>query len=427
VAIGFTTLFTALGKIAGALNEWNTGRGSELTSRVSTLRTQVTGISSELDANLTSAKNSAISGAEVWPSYLASLASETIRYAVLADRPQTDTSFSACLTELVRQMGVAAESLATNYATVGAAAAVGVPTGTPKIVVSDLDPYTQAQSNFTLPDVLNIVAQGASTAAVQGKSAASPVTHPDWPSGSGVNTTLTLVDASTSTLGADPSFESWNAGPPIVPANWTIVSGTGGTTVARATDDPLSTGTYCLQFLGDGTTLRVRQAVTVSANTVYFIHAFLKRTANPANTGTMTIALRDSSGTLLSGTTSVSVATSAAATSWTANTAVLATPATIPTTGVYLEIQYNGGVGDTIRVDQCALNALPTLYTGGVRLAIVKGITATVYGDTWTQTTTRANPELSLIRQLNRLLTLTNYTVRIPTSGAPTQADALVS
>ena len=426
MAIAFTTLFTALGKICGGLNDWNTARGSSLDSRISTLRTQVTGISPELDANLTTAGDSAVAGAEVWPSYLASLAADTIKAAVLADRPQTDTSFSGCLTELVRQMGVSSESLADNAATVGAASAVGAPTGTPKFVVSDLDGYTQAASNFCIADVLNIVLQSADVAAVQGKSATSSQTHPDWPSGSGVNTSLTLVNAATTSIGSDPGFESWNTGPPVTPTNWTIVSGTAGTTVSRATDDPVS-GTYSLQLLGDGSTLNLRQAVSVSANTVYFIHAFVKRTANPANTGTLTISLRDASGTLVSGTTSISVATSAAATSWTANTTALATPATLPASGVYLDIRYNGGVGDTLRLDSVALNPLPALYTGGIRLAIVKGITAGVYGDTWTQTTTRATPTASFIKQLNRLLSLTSYSVRIPCSGAPTQADALVS
>lgn len=429
MAINFTRLFTALGKLVGGLNEWNTGRGSTLTSRVSTLRTQLTGIDADLDENLSNSRDSAIAAGDGWPGYFTTVGQEALIAEVVADRPQTDRQFGACLKELVRQMGVAGETLNSYAATVGTVTAVGSPTGTPTFVVSDLDQYTQAASDFTLPDVLLLTTDSTGGMAVQGQSAASVVTRPDWPSGAGVNTTLTLVNAATTSLGADPGFESWNTGPPATPISWTTVSGSAGTTVSQATDTPITgQGTLCLQLLGDGSTLRVRQAVTVNASEVYFLHAFVKRTANPANTGTLTVALRDSSGNVLSGASTISVTTSAAATSWTALTAALATPKNLPSDGlVYLEIRYNGGVGDTLRIDQVALNLLPALYVGGLRLAIVKGVTASVVGDAWTHTTTRATPTASLIRGLNRLFTLTSYTDRIPTDGSPSQADALVS
>lgn len=429
MAINFTRLFTALGKVCGALNEWNTSRGSTLTTRVSTLRTQFTGIDADLDDDLTTNQNNAVTSGDVWVSYLTQMCQRLVIDEVLNDRPQTDQQFTACLTELVRQMGVAAESLATSLATVGSVTAVGAPTGTPTWVVSDLDALRQARSDWTLPDVLLLTAVGNTSVNVQGQAAVTPETRPTWPTGAGVNTTLTQINAATTSLGADPGFESWLAGPPISPVSWTILSGTAGTTVSQASDTPVTgQGTYSLQLLGDGTTLKVRQQVTVSAGECYFLHAFVKRTANPANTGTLTVSLRDSAGTLLSGTSNISILTSAASGSWTANTAALVTPKNLPTDGlVYLEIQYNGGVGDTLRLDQVALNLLPTLYTGGLRLAVVKGVTATVTGDAWTHTTTLASPTAAFIRALNRLLALTNYSVRIPTSGAPTQANALVS
>jgi len=428
MAIAFTDLFTALGTVCGALNAWNTARGADLTSRVSTLRTELIGIDDDLDDTLTSNQELAVSSGDTWVSYLSDIAGRLIVEAVLDDRPQTDQAFTACLTELVRQMGVASENLAVSLATIGSVTAVGSPTGTPTFVVSDLDPYTQARSNWTLPDVL-LLTTGASGTAVQGQTAASPATRPSWPSGAGVNTTLTTINAGTTSIGADPGFESWNAGPPISPVSWAILSGTAGTTVNQVTDTPVTgQGTYAMQLFGDGTTLRVRQQVSVSANEVYFVHAFLKRTAHPANTGTLTVALRDSSGNVLSGTSSISVATSAAATSWTANTAVIATPTNLPSDGlVYLEIRYNGGIGDSIYVDQVSLNLLPALYPVGLRLAVVRGVTASVVGDAWTLTTTRAHPEDSFIRSLDRLLSLRSYTARIPTSGSGTQADSLVS
>jgi len=432
MTIAFTNLFTALGKVVGGLNEWNTARGSTLTSRVSTLRTNIAAVDTDIDDTLTSNASGAVSSGDSWPGYLAQLANDLIIAAVLADRPQTDTSFTACLTELVRQMGVASESLNNYAATVGSVTAVGSPTGTPTFVTAQTDPYTQSNSNFTLPDVY-IISTSAEGFQVQGKNADTSPTQPTWPSGNGVNTIVTQIDASTDSIGSDPGFELWDTGPPATPTQWMIVSGTAGTTVAQATDTPITgVGTYALQLQGDAgtgaTPLRVRQQVTVSANEVYFIHCYMKRTANPANTGTLTVALRDSSGNVLSGTSNISVATGSIATSWTAVTATLATPTNLPSDGlVYLEIRYNAGNGDTVRVDQVALNLLPALSPVGVRLAIVRGATASVVGDVWTWTITRSSPTASLIRGIDRLLSLTSYTVRIPTSGSPTQADALVS
>ena len=425
MAIAFNTLFTALGKIVGGLNEWNTGLGATLDARVSTLRTQVTGIDPDLDDDLTVNKEAAVSAGSGWVGTLSTLAANTISEAVFNDRDLADRSFNGAFTELVRQMTASGESLATSVATIGSVTASGVPTGTPTFIVSDLEAVRQQRSDWTLPDsyVIQYTPSGWS---VQGLTAAVPSSAPNWPQGSGVSTFLTGTNAGTTSLGSDPGFELWT-GTPVAPTQWTIFAGTAGTTVNRAADTPVTgVGQYALELVGNATTLSVRQAVNLTASTVYYLHAFVKRTANPANTGTLTVALRDGSGTLVSGTTAASVTTAAASTSWTPITVALTTPSILPS-AVYLDIRYDGGAGDTVRVDQVAVNALPALYANGLRLAIVNGVTAPVAGDTWTLSVTRASPTASFIRGLDRLLSLGSYSVRIPTSGAPTQADALVS
>lgn len=432
MTIAFNTLFTALGKLVGGLNEWNAARGATLTSRVSTLRTQFNNIGPDLADNLTTNANGNIASGQGWVGYLGQSCWDSVRQAVLNDRPQTDASNTGVLIELVRQMGVNAQSLAQAPATVGSVTAVGVPTGAPTFVVSDLDALTQARSDWTLPDTLLFTGLGANSVTVQGLAVPPAVTYPTWPSGTGVNTTLTLTDASTTSIGSDPGFEQWLAGPPIVPSQWTIFVGTGGTTVSRVTDAAITgVGSYALQLLGDGTTtgtpLRVRQAVSVQPSTAYYLFAYTKRTANPANTGTLTVALRDVNGNLLAGTSAISLATSAIGTSWAPQQAALVTPKAIPTGGAYLEIRYNPGIGDTVELDQVALNPLPALASGGLRVAVVKGSPDVAPGDQWTLTTTATTPTLSLIRGLDRLMSLASYSARIPTGGAPSQLDALVS
>lgn len=421
MAIAYTTLFTALGKLVGGLNEWNTARGSSLTSRASTVRTQLNGIGPDLDAQLTQTVSGTVSGGEQLAQYYALTAQQTLTQAVLNDRPLPDTSPATVLSELVRQMGVDGETLAASPATVGSVTAVGSPVGNPRFVVSDLDSRTGAASDFVLPDEYLIRAvQGGHL--IQGKPLDQPATAPTWPSGTGVNQVVAELDASVTSLGLDPGFEQWS-GSPLAPDRWTIVTGVAGTSVVRVTDGP--TGTYAMSLVGNGSdTLTVRQSVTLAPNSVYFVHALTKRTANPANTGTLTVAIRDGGGTVVGNT--VSVATSAIATSWAHNVAVVVTPTDMPAE-TWLEIRYNGGSGDTVRLDQVAVNPLPELYAGGLRLAVVRGVTATATGDTRTLSVTRSSPTASLLRGLDRLLNLRAYTSRIPTGGSPTQADSLVS
>ena len=251
MAIDYGRLFEALGKLCGGLNEWNTARGSELDARVAELRTQLVGIGPDLDDSLTASRNTAVGAGDSWVGYLANAASNALRTEVLNDRPLTDTGFGSCLAELVRQMTIDGQSLATSPATVGSVTAIGSPVGTPRFLVSDLDPITGAASNFVLPDVYIVTATAPTVFSVSGKSAVRP-TDPTWPTGTGVNTSVTQIDASATSLGADPGFETWS-GSPAVPTFWTTVAGTPGTTVAQATDTPVTgAGTLCLQLLGEG-------------------------------------------------------------------------------------------------------------------------------------------------------------------------------
>lgn len=418
MAINFTRLSTAWGKLLGGLNEWNAARGATLTSRVGTLRTQFNGIDGDLEDTLSASRDAAIGAAEAWPSYLADRVVAVLAAEVKNDRPFADTSATGLLNELRRQMVVAGESFKTSTCTT-VTAAIGVPVGNPRIVTSDMDRFTGGRGDFLLADVLLLQAQGGGQYAVTGNSSVTPATYPSWPGGGGVASTLLETDPAVSSVGNDPGFTTWTS--PTAPAYWTVTGA-----VAQNADTPDGSA-YSCQFTGTGSLISIRQTVSVQPGQVLAVHFDAKKTASPVNTGTLVVRLEDAAGNALSG--SVTVNVSAVTGSWVGYTGALWVPTTAPST-VYVAFRYTGGAGDTVRVDRLSLVDAPELYPAGLRLAVFAGTTAAVAGDAWTLTTTvdgGTTLSTQMIRGLDRLIGLSSYPLRLPTNSVPTQADALVS
>lgn len=391
MAIAFTTLFTRLGSAVAALNDTNASNTSNRATQAAAIQ---------------------------------SYAQTLLAQYVLADRPQTVRGLTAYLTELNRQMVNAAQSLATARCTT-TVAAVGSPVGTPTFVTSDLD-AGGLQSDLLIPDTL--VLQATSTTALSVQGLATGVrTDVAWTVGNNVNTTLTLTDPRAG-INQDGSFNTW-AGSPVTPSYWTITSGIAGTTVNRVTGGYLDT-TYAVEFASTGGLLSIRQDVStaVTPGSTYMVHAALRKTVFAGGTGTVSVTLRDASGNVLSA-TGVSQTFTGLTTSFAPFAAAVYVPAVIAN-GCYLDIRWTGTSGDKLEIDSVGLAALPTLYTDGLRLGGWQGATAlTPKTDQWTATTVLASGTMNggLLKGVDRLIGLAGSGVRIPTSGAPTQADALVA
>lgn len=418
MAINFTRLSTAWGKLFGALNEWNVARGSTLTTRVGTLRTQFNGIDGDLEDGLSTTQSSAIAAGETWTSYLADRVVAVLASEVKNDRPFADTSTVGLLKELDRQMRVAGESYKTSTCTT-ATAAIGVPAGNPRIVTSDMDALTGGRSDFLLADVLLLRCQGSGLYALTGNSSVTPATYPTWPGGAGIATFVTEVNPATTSVGLDPGFDQWTS--PTAPTYWTVTGA-----VAQNADTPDGSA-YSCQFTGTGALISLRQTLSVVAGQVLNVHFDAKKTASPANTGTLVVRLEDAAGNALSGNVTVNV--SAVTGSWVGYTGTLWVPTTVTGT-VYVAFRYTGGVGDICRVDRLSLTEATLLYPAGLRLTVFTGPTAAVLNDAWTLTTTvdgGTTLSTQMIRGLDRLIGLASLPVRLPTNSVPTQADALVS
>lgn len=443
MAINTTRLSQKIGKIIGGLNEVNTFRGTTLAARVNTIYAQYASASPTDVEGIFAARDSAEAAEGGFIGYLRSLISTAIISEVQLDRLLSSPTVENALVEWARQMVIAGDNFSVVTPTL-TPADVGVPTGDHTFVWTAVDGTGQA-SDLVIPDVLLVKLENdderngtlwAEGFSIVGKAASPDATDFDYPTGSGVNTTVTAIDpAAGTTLTVDPSFDAWTGN---VPDNWTIFSGTGGVNVFKVLDDPRDGADgFALRFLGDGTNvLKVRQVVSFQANTVYTVHARVKKAADPGADWTVSIRLVNTE----TGSTVLTSAASSASTALAANwsniiSATWVTPTNLPVETA-VEIVFHASTGE----DDAAVNGAdgyvdwvnvvePTeLYTNGPRVTIWSGLVAGVYGDTRTLTATiPAAVSTYMIRGIDRLLNLSQYSVRLPTNGAGTQQNSLIS
>lgn len=454
MAIDFTSLFTKTGKILGALNETNTYR-TTLATRASTLVTQYVSDQPDTVVGVYAARDSAQQNENGWLGYLTTLLSDTIVAEVNADRPLVNKALSTALPELVRQMRVSSQALDDDPPTL-ANGDVGTPVGDYTVVTSSVD-GTGVATDLAIPDVFLVVVEAdkdtgatrwADSLRVTGKTVDPNALDYTYPTGTGVDTTVTVVDPAGSTgYVLDTSFDEWEGTGNNTPSQWAIFSGLAGTNIFRVADDPRdSTNGFAARLVGDGATgIKLRQEITVEPNTVLRAYFRVKKVADPGTDWAVSVRLTDGAGATLAGPNSVTnVATSATAASVAANwtnivTGTFVTPAALPVTGVYFEIVFHqfGAIGTAAasgaecHVDFATLVDVTPLYAGGVAVTYFSGLVDGVVGDARTFTTTLPTaPSASIVQGLNRFLDLTAYLpLRIPTAsgGSVTQADSLIS
>jgi len=466
MTIAFTRLFTTLGLLAGALNEVNTYRGTTLTARANDLFDQyvTSSVYSALVDPVFTNREAAASAQDTYVGALGTAASAAILAEVVADRPLVNETLDAALAELVRQMTTAAESLNDCPGSV-TVTDVGTPTGDHQFAFGVYDATSGKKTDFLVPDVYRLTLSAdrstggtkwAETFSVVGKPADSLPTDASYPSGTGLDTSVTAVDpANDFGIASGGGFDSseWSGN---TPSEWSLGTGVvAGTHVLKKTsDDPRGTGaSNCsLRLVGDGSVLvKLRQQVTVSPSTLYAVHFRIKKVADPGTDWGVSLRLVDgTSFAALAGPGSYSnVVTSATAgsvaSSW-ANPVkgLFVTPAVLPTdaegdTSVYLEILFHQFSSLTtapantaeVYVDHISVQEVTPLYSGGPTLAVFSGITEGVVGDLRTGTVALDSgaPSAYLIRGIDRLVGLAARTARIPTvsGGSETQADALVT
>ncbi len=451
MTINFTRLGDRLGKLAGGLNEVNTYRNTTLAGRVGDIAGQYTSVNPSLPTGIYDAQTQADAAFSSWLGTLSGLAASVIVAEVGNDRP-VGSALVDNLVELRRQMVNSSSTINASPST--AAVATVAATGDVSVKANVLDGTTGGIRDFVIPDVaVCTVTADASTGAVKwreplqvlGKPLDPSALDKGYPSGSGVNSTLTIRDPATDmgSLLTDGGFNDWSTNTPV---EWTLRTGTtAGTNVFVQASDPRDGAAgMCARLVSTGALVRLYQAVDVTANGVYGATFRLYPVNDAGDHPYVSVRLVDSAGTALTDAagnacklTSLTY-TSLAATSW-ANPVrgFILAPSIIPTGGVFLEITVHGTTvatapttADQFYIDHVWFGSPDALYTGGPDVVAFSGLTASVRGDSYTLTTALSSGVVadSILRFLDRTLGLRTIGVALPsTTSSPTIDDSVVS
>lgn len=239
--------FTRLGKLFHAIATLNTARRTTIPTEVNDYLIEFDNVSTDLQAVLDGAapavagSQSGLSGLASW---LQQSAQKLVVQMVKDDNPQADTSLTTALKELIRQMSASNDDV--DASTVGASVAAGSGNnGNGVVVYSTKRGDGLVNENILAEDIVlectNDSTEGAETFTCKGEAAASSALGQDWPLGSGINRSVTAVDAASTAAnillngGFEDEDDVTNA-----PDDWETPVATIGTTL-KITDPEVQT------------------------------------------------------------------------------------------------------------------------------------------------------------------------------------------
>lgn len=446
-------LFKRLGLIGGILNSVNTYRGTTLAGKIDTFSNEFNSNKAYIDT-LYSSLLGCQEGMSGLLSFLRGEAESILVEMVSADNPQASKSLSDCLLELLRQMRASGDTV--NASTVGSStSADALNRGTGNLVVSlrnviEASPWgTQPQyrENVLAEDILVTCTsdsyQGTATAGQESYAVAAEFSQGnslrwDWPRGSGGSGNLTAIDASLdatagNNLLTNSDFETFTVA--NTPDNWAITIGTVGTTVLS--DTSVYTGSKCLRIKGDGSQLtELRQSFNDSTGTtqtlgsrrMYAVNVWLKKSGSL--TGTLRIALVDSSGTVITdengNNNSLVIPHTDLTTSYAPFSFIIVMPRVLSTTlRLQLKVATALASGESIYVDSLAVAEMTEVYPQGPLLAFFRGNTTAAVRDQYKATIT--NTAGGFQRLFDRLFDMKGQGLLLPSSGSPSISDSLIT
>lgn len=266
-------------------------------------------------------------------------------------------------------------------------------------------------------------------------------TNTEWPGGSGSSANLTATPAAINSptgdagksIIANGAFENWSTN---TPAQWTITVGTAGTQVLRSSVP--ARGAYALSIVGNGstlTTLRQQLAysnstpVTIQPDTDYALIVYAKKTA-AGTAGIVKIGLRDVSGTVVTGSSEITLDLATVTTSYAVySTTFSIAKSAVPTT-VYLDIYSTTAIAsaNTLIIDELVLAPMTRMYAGGPSVIVYPGTIDWAVDDSFSAdvvSTTSTNGKF--MAAFSRFIGLERQGVYLPVSTSPTLADTLVT
>lgn len=409
MAINFTRLFTALGKIIASVNSENTYRGTTLPARVAVLDAQYVSPNQALITDLYPNQDAAQASGDGWMQYLQQLATATVIQEVNLDRPMVNPGLTQALANVAAGLRAAGETVTQSPSVLA---------DTPHLTVGDAQLVFAAgvnPSDLYNPDSYVVqVTQDQTTGAtpfsefisVTGKADVAPLNWL-WPQGSNVSSDFSCTNSANSTL-VSSDFSAWT------PSGTFVVSTSGPRTGVLPWQLSV-TGSYA------------QYELPVIAPGTYAWTWFYR---GDASVGTdLKLEIVDSTGTLVY---QLALAEDPAAT-WVQQSGVWNFRAQPPVDyapgPLYLRITLVTSAAGSAKVALPGFDAALPLYPGGPVMYCWAGTTPLGLADYWDATVTRGTSEtVSLYRGMVRLFDLPSLSpqITIPTGNPGTYTNALV-
>lgn len=463
-------LMEILGRWAGGLDDINAIRGTLATGGIPTARVLSGALWTSRVTDLIGRYNSAVqqisvdgiySSLTAWQNasaqFLTVVQQESQRVLINmanTDNPLVQQTLVSALALLVTQMTNAAQTVQSSTVAAGAATAVGTPHGNPVWVTSAKD-GNGLGLQYTIPETITLTCtvdsqSQATSLNTETFSVTSPVAEQnflaaDWPLGSGLNSSLNLVDASKNNASNqvinNGDFETFS-GSPLSPNNWTIAVGTAGVNVFQGSAGNSYTGSSSLQITLDAvpTQTELRQQFNLAGGTLYKLlpatqYALSVWTKVSAAPGAGSLILDLFNGTSIVNdnqgvANSVTITLSGQTATYANTKAVFRTPNVLPATA-YLRVRLSGAVGGdsgkNLFVDRLGFTPMTqfTSTSGGIFLAGFSANTAAIKTDAYSISVT--NSWGLLQRFFRKVWGSPVISNPIPNSGSPTVADSLIS
>lgn len=383
--------------------------------------------------------------------FATTLAQGTLIRMVQADQPSQARSLYSAMSEVIRQMDAAGDTVEENVITLTPTALTGN-VGSGVLYTSTKRGDGRVQEN-TIAETLRIVCTvdsytggatiGFETFGVVGAPVLAGTWDYDYPTGSGAAQLATVITPEddavvTGNLITNGNFETWTT---AVPADtlddWTLNVGTWGTDAQKSSTE--FRGTYALQFLPTAALTEIYQDFPVAGAPLalgsYAFNIWMRALAGTVASGVVTVALTDDTGTILNDAEGVpnsfTVTLNTLTTSWAAQGSVFRVNATPPTT-MRIRIKVTTAVaGDSVLVDDAALAAMTAMYLGGPSVAVFSGATPFAGGDGWSVVNTNDQGGASFLATwqtlFQRLFDMRAMGLLLPSSGSPTIANTLIT
>jgi len=451
MSLNITTLATRWGKIFGGMNQYDTFRGLTIYQRADTINALYPDADEQriVVDNLYDRTVAVDESMNSIVSFYMTMAKNTLIQMCKDDNSAfSDESDTGVLNKLITDMVALGQTFqrhspqldgnTTNDAT-SVTTQQGAPTGNGIIVGTTINPRLAIAKPYAYPETIYItcktdsytsgVTAGQESFSVMG-SLSTDYPNSDWPMGSGLNSIMSSLPSSLSTLVSNAYFDNWTDADANVPESWTLVNLSPGTTIFR--DSDAYSTTYAVKLTGAILNAELKQKLTGLTGLKNYIIGLRIKRPGTVTTGSLTLSLRDANGTILKDAAGVDLSTvislSGSAGNYILNKKVLSVPKNTATE-VYASIRITTAMtgGESILFDNFELIPMVTTYPGGPDIGFIPGNIPWALNDTYKFGVTTSAVKSTFIKQLDRVYQISILDLDIPTASSPTQSDSLIS